>query len=105
MSDDELTDKQRAILKTKKENPDMSNEEIAVETDASASYVSQVTNEYDESDLKDGSGGLLWLIIAGLIIGAIVLGGGGDGGSSSSVLLLVASVPRVESQCRSLFAV
>lgn len=95
MSDDELTDKQRSILKKKKENPDMSNEEIAVETDASASYVSQVTNEYDESDLNDGNGGLFWLIVIAVVIGALVLAGGGDGGSSSSLLLLVASVPNV----------
>jgi len=95
MSDDELTDKQRAILKKKKKNPEMSNEEIAIETDASASYVSQVTNEYDESDLNDGNSGLFWLIVIAMIIGALALAGGGDGGSSSSLLLLVASVPNV----------
>ena len=89
MGDDELTDKQRAILETNKENPGMSREEIAVETDSSASYVGQVLNDYDESDLDDGGNGLLILIL--IIIGGGFLLANGDGNSSSILLAAIST--------------
>jgi len=94
MGNDDLTDKQRDILETKKKHSDWSNEKIAVETDSSASYVSQVTNEYDESDL--GNNGVLLLLILALIIGVFLVLGG-DSGTSSSVILPAASAthPRI----------
>jgi len=93
MGDDDLTDKQRNILKTKKKNPDLSNEEIAVKTDSSASYVSQVLNEYDESDLGGGNGGLI-LILLLLLVGGYILATGG--GSSESLLVFAASTTKIK---------
>lgn len=95
MSDD-LTEKQRAILEAHKKHPNWSNEEIAVETDSSASYVSQVLNDYDESDLDDGGNGLLILLLILLVGGALVLSGG-DSGSSQSILhlALLSPVPKM----------
>jgi hypothetical protein len=89
MGSDDLTDKQRDILETKNQHPDWSNEKIGVETDSSASYVSQVVNEH-EGELDDGGNGLWILIISIIIVGVIALGSGGDS-SSSSLLFLFAS--------------
>jgi cytochrome b involved in lipid metabolism len=68
---DDLTDKQQDILETAKKNPDYSAEEIAVETDSSASYVRDVRKEYEGEVKKTGSGadvGFLVIIILAVVI-------------------------------------
>lgn len=94
MGDDDLTRKQEKILKTQQKHPDWTNEEIADRTNTSPSYVSQVTNEYDESDLNSGGGlGILLIILVLLGVGYLVVSGG-DGGSSSGLLLPMAAAYR-----------
>lgn len=46
----EKTDLQREILLTWYENPNATNEEIAEACDCSASYVSEITNRFDDYD-------------------------------------------------------
>jgi hypothetical protein len=66
----DLTDKQQKILRTAKTFPDRTNEEIAKMTDSSASYVSQVRNDYeDQVEIKKGSNSALMFLIVLVLIG------------------------------------
>ncbi|WP_222919482.1 hypothetical protein [Natrinema sp. SYSU A 869] len=64
----DLTEKQRDIVTEARKNSNKSNEEIAVETDASASYVSQVRNEHSDL-IENDSGSLLPVLVILVVLG------------------------------------
>ncbi|WP_256403242.1 hypothetical protein [Halorubrum salinum] len=72
---EDLTDKEQDIIETAVENPDMTHEEVAEETDSSVSYVGKTRREYEdhvevtEEDTGGGAGGAVILLI--LVLAAL----------------------------------
>jgi len=73
-AEEELTEKQKRILETVGLNPEMSNAEIAAETDSSTSYVRDIRDRYEDkmevgTEENGGASGLVILLILLLAVG------------------------------------
>lgn len=77
--DEDPSDDERAILKAKRENPDMTDEGIAAETGASTAEVREVLEKYDMDNRKRDRNLLILLIVALIFLGFLIAGvPGGD---------------------------
>lgn len=88
--DEEPTDDERAILKAKRENPDMTDEGIAAETDSSPDEVRDVIEKYDMDNRKRDRNLLILLIVALIFLGFFIAGvpGGNSPGIAVPWVLL-----------------
>lgn len=74
----ERTDLQEEIIEQHKKDESKTDEEIAVEVDASTSYVNKTRNEYDAEGNSSGSTGKVLLLIILAVLFIAFASGSGD---------------------------